>query len=200
MCHDCGRVAEIRCAHEGTISPRGAKTAKVVAGQAIKKLADAGWSFIAKKPRCPKCEAERRAHKPKEADMTTATATDLREPTREQKREIVGMLETVYDTKAQRYRGVETDKTVAEALGNGILWGWVARLREEFFGPAGNEAVEKLLVEAREWMRKADKLSATVHDDHNRLIASLREFNEAKTNVASLIDRLSGQAKLVAAK
>lgn len=201
-CHDCGRIAEIRCAHEGTNSPRGAKTAKVVASQAIKKLSDSGWSFVAKKPRCPKCEAERRAPKPKEAEMTTAVTPEPREPTREQKREIMGMLETVYDTKAQRYRGVETDKTVAEALGSGILWGWVARLREEFFGPDGNEAVEKLIAEAREWMQAADALSAKVHDQHNALIASLREFNEAKARVASLVERLAGQVKpkLVAAK
>ena len=69
-----------------------------------------------------------------------STGSDLRMPTREQKRQIIDMLTAVYDTKASRYTGAETDLTVAEAIGGGILFGWDAQIREDLFGPAGGNA------------------------------------------------------------
>ncbi|WP_147405737.1 hypothetical protein [Cereibacter sphaeroides] len=61
----------------------------------------------------------------------------LRQPTREQKREIVAMLDMAYDTAAGRYRGADTDKTIAETIGPNIMPGWVAEIREDLYGPAG---------------------------------------------------------------
>ena len=63
--------------------------------------------------------------------------SEIRQPTREQKREISQMLESVYDTKAGMYQGSETDLTVSTAMGDGIMPGWVALIRDEFFGPSG---------------------------------------------------------------
>ncbi len=53
------------------------------------------------------------------------------------------MLVITYDGDAKRYKGTDTDKTIADALGNGVMPGWVAEIREQNFGPAGgNEEIE----------------------------------------------------------
>ncbi|MBL3587737.1 hypothetical protein JMM61_20710, partial [Rhodovulum sulfidophilum] len=57
---------------------------------------------------------------------TTAPAAKpaevLRQPSREQRREIVDMLREVYDPEAERYRRNDTDATVADVLG--VMPGW----------------------------------------------------------------------------
>jgi len=89
-------------------------------------------------------------------------ANDLVKPTREQKLSIIGLLQDVYDTEKQRYKGKDTDQAVAECL-DITRWGWVSEIREEFFGPDGNQEdqiSEKLVVlhkELNSWMAKADK-------------------------------------------
>lgn len=89
-------------------------------------------------------------------------ANDLVKPTREQKLSIIGLLQDVYDTEKQRYKGNDTDQAVAECL-DIARWGWVSEIREEFFGPDGNQEdqiSEKLVVlhkELNSWMAKADK-------------------------------------------
>ncbi len=70
-----------------------------------------------------------------------------RQPTRDQKRLIILALEDAYDNAARRYRGDMTDRRLCDQLGDGIMPGWVSALREDFFGPAGNEEVEALLIE-----------------------------------------------------
>lgn len=63
--------------------------------------------------------------------------TDLRQPTREQRRAIISILDEVYDTAAGRYKGAETDVTVAETVG-GCMFGWVAEIRIETYGDSGD--------------------------------------------------------------
>ena len=58
--------------------------------------------------------------------------------------DIIEALFAAYDRKAKRYTGQETDTTVAEVVGNGCLPGWVAKVRSEKFGPAGNEEAARL--------------------------------------------------------
>lgn len=88
--------------------------------------------------------------------------TDLIKPTREQKLSIIGLLQDVYDTDKQRYKGKDTDQAVAECL-EITRWGWVSEIREEFFGPDGNEEDQmskKLIVlhkELHSLMSKTDK-------------------------------------------
>ncbi len=68
--------------------------------------------------------------------------TALREPTTKQERLIIMALEDAYDDQAHRYKGQNTDKTIADELGDGIMFGWVARVREKLFGPSGeNEEI-----------------------------------------------------------
>lgn len=62
---------------------------------------------------------------------------DLRHPTREQLRQIVDLLSVSYDVEAGHYRGSDTDKTVAEAIGGGVLPGWVCAERVRAFGDSG---------------------------------------------------------------
>lgn len=109
-----------------------------------------------------------------------------RQPTKEQKREIIDMLGVAYDTDAQRYKGNDTDKTVAEAIGQHILWGWVAQLRDEFFGPAGNEAATQTLAEIKAWQDKANAVAKKMHGDIEALQKNLREFNSLRDEVTKL--------------
>jgi excisionase family DNA binding protein len=81
-------------------------------------------------------------------ESTPANVQGIRQPTREEKRQIIGMLDAAYDTAAGRYVGGETDKTIAESLGGGVMPGWVAEIREELFGPeGGNDELAALVAE-----------------------------------------------------
>ena len=150
----------------------------------FKNLKKRGWSYIGKKMRCKDCEEKRRSKG--EAKMTKDNVKELRQPTKEQKREIIDLLTAVYDVSAQRYKGSETDKSVAETIGNGILWGWVANLREDFFGPDGNEQAEQVSAEITQWMETADGLAKQFHEKLMDLQKSLREFNAAREQVSKM--------------
>ena len=111
----------------------------------IDALKDLGWSHIKNRLRCPAC-TKARSDKPKEVTVTT-TAELTRQPTQAQEVDIIVALSSVYDRKAKRYAGTETDRTVAEVIGGGCMPGWVARIRSEKFGPAGNEEAEAIRAE-----------------------------------------------------
>ena len=80
------------------------------------------------------------------------TKEELRQPTKEQKREIVAMLNDVYDTENERYKAKNTDQSVADDLQDGILWGWVAEIRESMYGPDGNEEATLLISDIKTWI------------------------------------------------
>lgn len=80
-----------------------------------------------------------------------------REPTREQRREIILALETVYDVQKERYTGNYTDRIVAEEIGTGVMPGWVAKIRDEAYGPAGgNEETLALLDQLAKFSGQVD--------------------------------------------
>lgn len=162
ICDDCGKSEKVACGYIKT-TPQQSVPNK---GQVLRKVEAMGWAEVKGKLRCAKCEAAR-----KEEKMTADTKTnpDLRQPTPKQKREIIGMLELVYDDDAKRFKAGESDRTVAEAVGDGVLWGWVAQIREELFGPdTRNKELDEVrkgltdLVEAIERERKdsADRIKA----------------------------------------
>lgn len=107
----------------------------------IETLCKGGWSNIKGRLRCPKCTLAR-TEKTQEVAMQTETAP--RQPTPEQEVDIIVALSSVYDRKAKRYAGVETDRSVAEVIGGGCMPGWVAKIRADKFGPAGNEEAEAI--------------------------------------------------------
>lgn len=196
-CDGCGVEITIKADAERRRGPKGDLVLND--GQISRKLTAKGWDIKAQREICPGCVAQRReASKAKEDEMSTPEPEGLCQPTRDQKREIMAMLQDVYDTKAQRYRAAETDKTIADTLGDGILFGWVAKLREEFFGPDGNEAVDQMIEQAKMALARCDSLAATLHDQHDSIIKTMRDFSDARSEVGRLIEKLSGRPLAVA--
>ncbi len=162
VCDGCGRGEVIPCSYEGTWkSSRGTRPS---AKEANRKAVSKSWAIVKDGLFCPACDAKRRAAsaKPKwlqdaevmvtkEANMAkteTASVTPIRKPTPKQERLIILALEDAYDDQAKRYKGKETDKTIADDLGDGIMFGWVAEVRERLFGPTGrNEEIEAIQAE-----------------------------------------------------
>uniref|UniRef100_UPI0035B18533 hypothetical protein n=1 Tax=Paenirhodobacter enshiensis TaxID=1105367 RepID=UPI0035B18533 len=92
-----------------------------------------------------------------------ASEQPLRQPSQDQRGDIIEMLVTCYDRKAKRYTGAETDKTVADTIGGGCMPGWVAEIRERDFGPSGgNEEIEALRTEIAALSARLDRVCAAV--------------------------------------
>lgn len=118
--------------------------------------------------------------------QVVAGASELppRAASRDQKREIMDLLHQVYDRTAGRYSGGETDKTVADVIGGGVLPGWVAEIREEWFGPdGGNDEMVALRAELEGWRGLADRLQADA-------AARLDEVQQLAAQVATMAKRL----------
>ena len=151
-CDECGTQSSVNASHghrKGQV--RGGKPVLVLMneGQALSKLRRVGWALVKNRLYCPECETKRKiAEEPEMSVKTEPVVMPIRQPSIEQRRQIVEMLVIAYDGKAQRYKGHDTDKTVAEALGNNVMPGWVAEIREQNFGPAcGNEEIEAIRAE-----------------------------------------------------
>ena len=153
-CDECGATATVPASHTHHKGfARGGAPIMVLNNpdQSLSKLRRQGWAQVKNRLYCPDCEATRKLRdQPKEKDMAikTENVTQLRQPTIEQRRQIVEMLVITYDGAAQRYKGTDTDKTISDALGNGVMPGWVAEIREQNFGPAGgNEELDAIRAE-----------------------------------------------------
>jgi hypothetical protein len=187
----CGAVLEFTAIHVGRKGTPGPDRIDISAAQ--RRINENGWRANQKKQLCGTCAAAAREKPQKEEPEMTVVATvppaDVLQPTRDQKREIMLMLQEVYDTAAKRYAGVETDQTVANALGI-ARWGWVSAIREEFFGPAGNEATDLLAAEVRnslaahlearkklaEWMKDANQALAEIEAQIATMNAALKRL------------------------
>lgn len=214
LCDECGAEATVPAAHGNSGAfTRGGRRAETLRNeaQATTKLQGLGWSFIRNVHRCPDCEAKRRATatlKPiltivaKEPAMQTATTTTApRAMTPKQKREIISVLEMAYDDESRRYKGKDTDLTVAQLLGAAFLPGWVTQVREELFGPeGGNDEMEDLraeLVKLKAEVATATK-NATVH--LREAEGYLRKLNEAEKSIADLTKRVDAVKAAVGPK
>ena len=144
VCDDCGAEEVVACTY---VRDHHSKKTHPNEAQARGKMIGVGWSFVKGKLRCPTCEAKRKVVNMADAKNKRAAKVEPdREPTRAEKRKIMDMLEDVYDVDRERYMQGDTDDTVAEVLE--VMPGWVAKLREEFFGPdGGNESIEALHAE-----------------------------------------------------
>lgn len=225
-CEECDEQTQIVADVDLRSGPRRAKPR---VSQCVRKLQSNGWSYVGKTLRCPECtEARRNKSQTNQTNKEEVTVTkgmtvkdlsqlsqiagaavspaeaatsDAPEPTGKQTRLIMMMLEEVYDDVNKRYRGESTDKTVAEELGDGIRAGWVAQLREKFFGPAGgNEAMEALRAEMDEWVKTHDDLMAR----HDRAMVEagnvVRGMIEARGKVKELAARLDAICRNVGPK
>jgi hypothetical protein len=122
-------------------------------------------------------------------------APALRQPSRDQKRLIVAALEDAYDTKNQRYKGTETDKGIADMLEDGIMAGWVAAVREDMFGPDGNEELGNLAAEVKTWMSDVDKVLAVVGEEIIFLQAARAEVKKYQDRLNKVIAAIGPKAE-----
>ena len=165
ICDVCGREEVVAAVH--------GKDGKDGLGSATNKIQNMGWTLLRKRLRCPTCEAKRKASKVvTKAPVKESASIAPREPTKAQKREIISMLEEVYDSEAERYNGGDTDETVADVLS--VMPGWVAAIREEFFGPAGsNEEIEQLIKDVKSYLVSARNSSTKLEKDLALVDASI---------------------------
>lgn len=126
--------------------------------------------------------------------MAKATTTaPPREPTREQLRQIISLLDIAYDTQAGRYKGADTDLSIAETVGAGCLPGWVAAERERLYGPDGANA---------DMDRLAGDLSAAIMDADRACdgLAKLRaDLDRHETGAKATAENLRALEKRLAA-
>lgn len=160
VCDDCGRSEVVACKYE-----RRANMALVpMERQAIAKATAHGWALVKNRLLCPTCERKRKMAAATTKASASAVVTPIREPDKAQKRLILMALEDAYDAAAERYKGQATDRSIAEELGAGIMPGWVSALRDEFFGPAGNEEVAAIKAE----LEKRLEACVSAHDKRVR--------------------------------
>jgi len=181
-CDDCGLAEYEACSYErasgGAWRPN--------EGQVIHRLTKRGWSHIKGKLRCMACELQRKPQK--EDEQVADKVTQLRQPTPEQKRQIFEMLGVAYDPKAGRYRDCETDVTVAEALGANIMFGWVAAIREEFFGPdGGNAEMENIRADLARWQSEATAMQRQVTDTAAQLATAITKVSDMQRRLDALV-------------
>lgn len=198
------------CAREETVTCDYERTAKgdwnPDEGQAHRKMVGKGWTLRKGLLLCPACEAKRKIERTKDREMKaqaqpTSNVAPIREPTREQKRQIMDLLGVSYDTDAGRYKGSDTDVTVAEAIGGGVMPGWVSSLREDFFGPdGGNGEMDGLLDEMRAWVadRKREAHNARIHLENAEGV--LRTLDERIQQVDGFAKRVEAIKRAVGPK
>lgn len=162
-CDTCGTKEEVTCMHGASTRSankraNGPKSKVALQNNkaVLQKLLKLKWKIYSTKQVCASCVKKANEEKMARQTAKIEKLEPNRKPSREQKREIMLMLQIVYDFKNQRYTKAETDKTVAETLGEGILWGWVREIREDMFGPDGNEENMLTVGEAKLWIDRAD--------------------------------------------
>jgi len=120
----------------------------------------------------------------------STTSPGLPKPTPKQSYEIFEMLQVVYDRKNKRYQKAETDQTVASALGI-ERWGWVTQVREQFFGPAGNEEDQVWVKGLEDWLKKTD---GQVEEIQIALASLETSRKEAKTLLSKVKNYVNAKA------
>lgn len=185
-CDECGATASVPASHTHHKGfAKGGAPIMVLNNpdQSMSKLRRQGWAQVKNRLYCPDCEATRKLRdQPKEKDMAikTENVTQLRQPTIEQRRQIVEMLVITYDGDAKRYKGTDTDKTIADALGNGVMPGWVAEIREQNFGPAGgNEEIDAIRAALDEMQKRHAKEIVEMSNKQIAESATLRKRIDA---------------------
>ena len=124
--------------------------------------------------------------------------TDLRQPTREQRRAIAAILDDCYDVAAGRYKGAETDVTVAETVGGGCMFGWVAEIRMQAYGDSGdNEESGKVSAELEALRQRGDELQAMLAACQTALTAHKLDVSRALERQAAYGKTLGPKARAI---
>lgn len=170
-CDACEHEISLRAAHGNVAGGKSVRLLKADVrniGQVTLKLSHLGWSLVKGRLYCPTCSVARKKSKvwineaKEELEMTEdKTVTELRSPTREQRRDIRAALDLVYDLKAEKYIGAETDLTIAVDIGGGCMPGWVSEIRESDYGPdGGNQEMETAMAAIDDLMKQANDAAA----------------------------------------
>lgn len=185
-CDECGATTSVPASHAHSKGfARGGAPIMILQNpdQSLSKLRRQGWAQVKNRIYCPDCEAARKLRdQPNEKDMAVKAenVTQLRQPTIEQRRQIVEMLVITYDGDAKRYKGTDTDKTISDALGNGVMPGWVAEIREQNFGPAGgNEEIDAIKAALDEMQKRHAKEIVEMSNKQIAESATLRKRIDA---------------------
>lgn len=198
-----GSIWTIECGQCGVIESLGQQDfgGLIACEQLPKKAQNKAW-LVGKKAKdhvCPACiaraeEAKRAKEAKEKREMETKkTVVPLRaDPPKEMDKEdgriIFAKLNDVYVGKEVGYSPGWTDKKVAEDLNVPRIW--VAKVREEWFGPATNEEIETVLKEIRAAAEAVRGLNAD-------LLALNRKATEYGASLAAMerrIERLEKQA------
>jgi hypothetical protein len=200
-CDECAAEVSFDSLNVGGVGP--VKNAKVVGsplqlkepGAVNKRLYERGWIVAGKRIRCPKCEARRkerqRALKANveqgEGEAMNGKVTDIRRPTREQRRDIRAALDLHYDLKAERYIGGETDLTIARIVGGGCMFGWVAEIRDADYGPdGGNEQIAQVAAAIAALESRASACETRVSASIAEALAAKKEISGIAAETAAL--------------
>lgn len=156
-----------------------------------KKFRDRGWEIgkSRKRDTCPQCQAQRRKSAPQvklvvvpkqieppmQNTITPSKAEPPREMTREDRRVILLKLNETYIDERTGYDKSWSDKRVATDLG--VPQAWVAKLRDENFGPENSNeeareavaAIEPLKAEATKLKKDIEALTEVYANFHRRL-------------------------------
>lgn len=195
ICDSCNKTEEVKASYE-----RKNATHIPNEGQVVRKLTHNGWSYIKGCLLCPTCEEQRRATTTttasKKVDIVT-TVEEPKQPSREQKRQIVALLTEVYDTKTGCYTGGETDKTVADTIGGGVMLGWVSQIREDLFGPDGNDELNDLKDEVAALVKATADVAKKCSEDIQSALSALREYNTLRGTLTDLEARVNKLKKAI---
>lgn len=151
VCGKCGQKGVVKAGRNGSgkmgLPPQ----------MLLKKWHSQGWVIgkRAKDHLCACCLSRRKATG-KVVAMKPKVAEAPRQPTREDKRLIYVAIEEHYIDAAKGYAGSTTDAQIAEALD--FPRKWVEDVRDEFFGPAGNEEITALAGLIEGFCKRAEEI------------------------------------------
>lgn len=182
---------------------------KDLTGHANRRAGMKGWRIDKQGHTCPTCQK-----KEKENDkMTKIEAAPfvpvpaLREPERNMLRDIRRLLDEVYDTDAGRYIGAESDQSVAEAIGGGCMWGWVARERLAAYGEGSDNEergeaerridalAAKLEIQVNVLLEHRNELASVIRVQQDKISAALGQITETRAEIDKMKSDLRQMAR-----
>lgn len=185
VCQSCGTVKTFKGQDMGE---------RLASEQIPKKLRAAGWDVGRRdgEDTCPDCVDKQRKSRQRAAltvvppqeetpTMTVSTpklvAETPRDMTRDERRLIFGKLDEVFLDEKRGYDDGWSDKRVADDLG--VPRAWVAKIRDENFGPVNTSPEAAALVkEAKHLLAKADEIMAkadTLAREAQRLVEETKD-------------------------
>lgn len=178
-CDTCREEHQVNCSY---VRERGCNIPN--SSQVNKKLSQKGWKMTKRHHYCPSCLAQSK----EQVDMPkdTPPIEQPKQPTRRQKRDIMAALEGAYDTENQRYVSGESDQTVADVCE--VVPGWVAEIREEFFGSDGaNDEIIKF----EEICKAANKELADMQNQIKQLETFTADLKSKSTHMSTDIKAMT---------